>query len=296
MRILITGITGYIGSHLARSLLQKHQVFGLVREPVNTTYIDDIRKKLTLLPYDGSGVNLLEQMKACKPELVYHLATYYTGAHDMNNVIKLVNSNITLGAYLLEAMASCGCQNIIYASSIMEHYRAMEYCPLNLYAATKKAFHDLLSYYADAGILHAGTLVLSDTYGPGDKRSKILNIIQEYMGTDTPVALSDGQQDYAAVYIDDVIRAFELAGQQLCDRKWDNQIFQVLPDHNYTLQQTVDLLLEISGASICAQWGKRPPVDREIRKTVRLYPSVPGWAPKVTLKEGLRKIGGKAEK
>ena len=295
MRILITGITGYIGSHLTRRLLEEHQVFGLVREPVNTTYIHDIQDKLTLLPYSGSGVSLLEQMKSCKPELVYHLATYYTGAHDMDNVRKLVNSNITLGAYLLEAMVSCDCQNIIYASSIMEHYRGMEYCPLNLYAATKRAFYDLLCYYADAGMLHTGTLVLSDTYGPGDQRPKILNIIRKHMGVETPLALSDGQQDYATVYIDDVIDAFVLAGQQLCEGQWNNQIFQVLPNHSYTLRETVDQLLSINKATICAQWGKRPPAEREMRKMVRLYPSVPGWVPKVALAEGLYKMGRSAE-
>lgn len=295
MRILITGITGYIGSHLARHLLQEHQVFGLVREPVNTTYIHDIQDKLTLLPYDGSGVSLLSQMNVCKPELVYHLATHYTGAHDIDNVTKLVNSNIALGAFLLEAMVACGCQNIIYASSVMEHYRGLEYCPLNLYAATKRAFYDLLCYYADAGMLHTGVLVLSDTYGPGDKRPKILNLIQRHMGTEVPLALSDGQQDYAVVYIDDVIRAFTLAGQQLCGGQWDHQIFQVYPEHSYTLRETVDKLLEISGTTLCAHWGERPPAEREIRRTVYLYPPVPGWTPQISLEEGLRKLDGRPE-
>lgn len=292
MRILVTGITGYIGSHLARRLSETHQVFGLVREPLNTTYIHDFQDKLTLLPYDGSGVSLSEQMRACRPDLVYHLATYYTGAHDMDHVTKLVESNITLGAHLLEAMVSCGCRHIIYASSIMEHYRGMEYCPLNLYAATKRAFYDLLAYYADAGMLHTGTLVLSDTYGPGDRRPKILNIIQRHMGTEAPLALSDGQQDYAAVYIDDVVRAFELAGQQLYGGQWDNQMFQVLPEHSHTLRETVEQLLSIRKTTVCAQWGKRPPAEREMRKTVRLYPPVPGWAPQVSLEEGLRNMGG----
>lgn len=290
MRILITGITGYIGSHLARRLLKTHQVFGLVREPVNTTYIADIQNRITLLTYDGTGESLTKQLNQCQPELVYHMATYYTSAHEMEHVVKLVNANITLGAYLLEAMAVCGCRNLVYASSIMEHYRAMEYCPLNLYAATKRAFYDLLCYYTDIGVLHSGTLVLSDTYGPGDKRPKILNIIKKHMGTEIPLALSDGQQDYAAVYIDDVIAAFEMAGQQLCTGQWANQIFQVLPEHSYTLREIVGKWMEVSKTTFCAQWGKRPPAEREIRHTIQLYPPVPGWRPKVPLEVGLRKL------
>ena len=294
MRVLITGVTGYIGSHLARRLLAEgHQVSGLVRLPVHTAYIQDITDKITLLRYDGSGARLLEQMQADRPELVYHLATYYTGSHEMEHVSKLVDANVTLGAFLLEAMAACGCRNIIYASSVMEHYRGQEYCPLNLYAATKRAFYDLLCYYADAGILHTGVLVLSDTYGPGDQRPKVLNLIRRHMGSGEPIDLSDGQQDYAAVYIDDVVSAFELAGRQLCAGQWDHEIFQVLPDENYTLRETVDKLLACSGATVCARWGARPPADREIRETVRLYPPVPGWAPRVTLEEGLQRLVGR---
>lgn len=292
MRILITGVTGYIGSHLARRLLSSHQVFGLVREPVNMTYIRDIADKLTLLPYSGSGESLLEQVKHCKPDLVYHLAAYYTGAHDVENVTKLVSSNITLGAYLLEAMVSCGCRHIIYASTIMEHYQGAEYCPLNFYAATKRAFYDLLCYYTDTGMLHAGVLVLADTYGPDDQRPKILNLVKQHLGTDTPIALSDGRQEYAVLYIDDAVKAFEMAGQQLCIKKWDRQFFQLLPNEIYTLRETVDRLVQISKTTLHAQWGSRPASKRQIQKVPRLYPPVPGWSPRVSLETGLKEILG----
>ncbi|MBM6886920.1 NAD-dependent epimerase/dehydratase family protein [Pseudoflavonifractor phocaeensis] len=294
MRILITGVTGYIGSSLARCLLAEgHQVFGLVREPVRRTYLQDLADRLTLLPCDGTGEGLARQMEHCKPELAYHLAAHYTGAHDLENIREMLASNIALGAYLLESLAACGCRNFIYASSIMEHYRGREYCPLNLYAATKRAFCDLLCYYADAGLLHTGVLVLSDTYGPGDQRPKILNLIRRRLGTEEPIDLSDGGQDYAAVYIDDVVSAFVLAGRQLCEGQWDNRSFQILPAEIHTLRETVDQLVRISGETLCARWGALPAAGRQIRRVPRLYPPVPGWAPRVTLEEGYRRLLGR---
>ena len=40
-RVLITGITGYIGSKLARELLTDCEVYGLVRKPLNLEYLED---------------------------------------------------------------------------------------------------------------------------------------------------------------------------------------------------------------------------------------------------------------
>lgn len=291
MRIFITGITGYIGASLARSLLSKgHEIFGLARIPLHDEYVQDIYGKIRLFSYDGTYESMYAAIKQSSPDLVYHLATHYTGTHNGEVLPIMLNANITMGAYLLEAMAQTEPRNLIYASSVMEYYGGKKYCPLNLYAATKHAFYDLMQYYVDAGHLHTGVLVLSDTYGPGDHRPKILNIIKQYMGTDKPIELSDGQQEYAAVYIDDVIRAFEMAGQQLYEGAWKHKIFQVLPEKIYTLRETVDKLLQIHRTTLNAQWGKRPSPVRDMRKAINLYPPVPNWYPEVPLEMGLEKF------
>ena len=171
----------------------------------------------------------------------------------------------------------------------MAHYGGNR--PLNLYAATKQAFSDLLAYYTDADFLRAVTLVLSDTYGPGDLRPKILNLVKKAAQTGEKLAMSDGNQDYDVVHIDDVVQAFRQAGEQLLQTpQWKNETFQVSSLHPLTLRQTVEELCRVNGWSLNADWGARPPVEREIRKAVRLYPPVPGWTPTVPLDEGLRCI------
>lgn len=282
MNILITGITGYIGSNLARALCKSHCIYGVVRMPVNITYIKDIQDKLTLLPYDGSGVGLLCQIQQCKPDLVYHLATYYTNGHAMEQVEQLISSNITFGAQLLEAMASQGVQNLVYTTSIMQHYRGEDYCPLNLYAATKRAFSDLMAYYVDAGLLRHTTVVLSDTYGPGDQRPKILNQIRSAAESNTPVDLSDGTQDYDLVYIDDVVDALIRAGEGLYIGKWENQIFQIGAKEVRSLRETVEAFLNQEGLQVPLHWGARPNGKREIRTAIRLFPPVPDEKSKLT--------------
>lgn len=288
MRVLITGITGYIGSHLARALLPDCEVWGLVREPLHSSYIADFRERLHLVTTDGSYASVEAAVRETRPELVYHLATHYTGAHGPEATPALIASNVTFGAYLLEAMSACGCSALVYASTIMAHYGGAAYRPLNLYAATKQAFSDLLAYYTDTGLLRAVTLVLSDTYGPGDRRPKILNLVKEAARTGEKLALSDGSQDYDVVHIDDVVSAFRLAGGELLKGRFCNDIFQVAPEHPLTLRQTVEKMCRVNGWRLDAGWGERPAAEREIRRAVRLYPLLPDLEPKVSLDEGLK--------
>lgn len=287
-RVLITGITGYIGSNLARALLPEYEVYGLVRMPLHTDYITDIQPQVKLLSVDGSYDSIAAALETSRPELVYHLATYYTGAHGSAETPALVASNITFGAYLLEAMSIVGSSALVYATTIMAHYGGAAYRPINLYAATKQAFSDLLAYYTDAGLLRAATLVLSDTCGPGDRRPKILNLIKRAVQTGERLELSDGGQDYDVVHIDDVVRAFVLAGRQLLEKEWKNETFQVFAEHPLTLRETVEKMLEVNSWTLNATWGARPAAEREMRRTVRMYPPVPGWKPEVSLDAGLR--------
>lgn len=291
MRVLITGITGYIGSNLARRLLPDCEVYGLVRQPLNTAYIKDIQNQLTLLYYDGSYESMTAALETSRPDLVYHLAAYYTGGHGPEQTPAMISSNITLGAYLLEAMSACGNTALVYATTIMVHYQGEIYRPLNLYAATKRAFSDLLTYYTDAGLLRAVTLVLSDTYGPGDRRPKILNLVKNAVKTGETLALSDGGQDYDVVYIDDVVRGFQQAGKQLLEKcDWQNEVFQISASRPLTLRQTVEYMLQINGVSLRAAWGQRPAPEREIRRAVRLHPPLLDWQPQIALEEGLRQF------
>lgn len=288
-RVLVTGLTGYMGSHLARALLPDHDVYGLVREPLRTEYIADFRDHVHLLTVDGSYASVEAAVREAQPDLVYHLAAYYTGTRGPEAVPALIASNVTFGAYLLEAMSACGCPALVYASTVMAHYGGEAYRPLNLYAATKQAFSDLLAYYTDAGLMRSVTLVLSDTYGPDDHRPKVLNLIRNAALNGDTIALSDGGQDYDVVHINDVVQAFQMAGAQLLQQNsWKNEVFQICANHPLSLRQTAELMLEVNELPDgTAAWGQRAGTERELRRAVRVYPALPGWKAAVGINDGL---------
>ncbi len=291
-RILITGMTGYIGSSLAKSLLEsQHQVYALVREPLNETYLTpELKKNVLFLQYDGTGESVLRALTQCQPELVYHLATFYTGAHTLDDCKKMISSNLELGTYLLESMSAAGCEKLIYTTSVTTRwYGDRLYKPLSLYAATKQAFSDIVEFYTDMGSIKAIQLALSDTYGPGDHRKKVLNLIRKAIITNTPIDLSMGTQIYDAVFIDDVVRALVQANNQFDTTTFPHVTYQISSRENYTLRETIDLLLRSNHLSLRANWGGRPEVKREVKDKLRVYQPLPDWQPEVGLEEGLRR-------
>ena len=78
MRVLITGITGFAGSHLAEYILAEHpgaQVFGLVRWRSRMDNIAGILGKVELLEADLNDlVSLKKALADAKPDRVFHLA------------------------------------------------------------------------------------------------------------------------------------------------------------------------------------------------------------------------------
>lgn len=290
-KVLITGITGYIGSRLARALVEHCAVYGLVRQPMNGTYLTpELREKLTLLPYDGRGESVFAALEASHPDVVYHLAAYYTAAHDMRSIPKLLESNVTFGTYLLEAMNTAHCCRLVYATTVTTRCTGGEYQPLTLYAAAKQAFSDLVEYYTGTGALSAAAVALSDTYGPGDQRPKVLNLIRQAILQETSLDLTSGRQIYDAVYIDDVVQGFIIAAATLARPGDAHQFFQLSAEKPRSLRKTVELMLEVNGLNFQANWGGRPDPNYMPDYPLRIFPAPPGWRPHVTLEEGLRRF------
>lgn len=291
-RILITGITGYIGSNLARSLSLsgKYQVYGLVRYPLHREYITDFQDKISLFFYDGSYESVLKAFRQSHPDIVYHMAAYYVGNHRADQIDTLHASNLLLGNYVLEAMSVCEIRNFVFVSSVMCHYHSDIYNPLNLYAATKQAFGDILKYYTEARKLHSLTLVLSDTYAPFDHRHKILNLLKDAAHNQKRIEMSDGSQMYDVLYIDDIVEAFKTAGSLLENQDSASTVYQLYPTDVKTLKETIELLQKVAGVSFQIDWGKRPQSKREIKECIRIYDLLPGWQPQISLQEGLKKF------
>ncbi|RMT93745.1 hypothetical protein ALP39_200311 [Pseudomonas marginalis pv. marginalis] len=288
---LITGVTGFIGGELARRLLKDNwRVAIVVRSNSDLSTVADIHGVVGTHVYDGTTESLFEIMRTVKPDVVFHLASLFLIDHVPEQVSALINSNVTFGVQVLEAMAACGVTNIVNAGTSWQNYHSDEYCAVNLYAATKQAFEDILNFYVDKYKMRSVTLKLFDTYGPSDKRRKLISLIVDTLKQSGEIGMSPGDQVIDISHVDDVVEHFVRAGLYCMESELAKSEVYFVSGERYTVKElvrAVQLLIE-SNATIT--YGGRPYRDREVMRLPTVECKTPPWNDefrKRTLKEGV---------
>ncbi len=289
MRILITGATGFIGSNLSQELAKSHEVGIIVRS--NSNVAKEVSACITeQYLYDGSFESINQSFRSFKPETVIHLASYYVYEHTPEEIDTLIESNLKVGAYLLEAMKLNGVKNLINTGTSFEHFGEDLDSAVNLYAATKQAFGNLCKFYCDAGHIRAVTLKLFDTYGENDQRKKLLYLLRENIKTQAELKLSPGEQIIDLVHIQDLINAYQIVLNNISGYEESYSEFGLSGQQRCSLKELVSLIEKISGGNVNINWGARPYRDREVMSPWESFTSLPGWQPQIALEQGIRRF------
>lgn len=289
-KYIITGATGFIGSRLTKRLISNgHDVFIISRKTSNYKELNDIKDKLTIFEYDGNIDRLIEFYKKIKPDFTIHLASVYITEHSQYDVDDLIDSNIKFSTQILEAMNISGSKKIINTSTSWQHYSDEDYNPVNLYAATKEAFEDIIKFYINALDFSCISLELFDTYGENDSRNKILNILCKYSVEKTTLNMSKGNQIIDLTYIDDVIEAY-ICAIDILERE-DNTLYKkyVVSSDRISLKELVKLYQDKTGYIVSVNWGAKEYRQREVMIPWTKGENIPTWQAKISLEEGIVK-------
>jgi nucleoside-diphosphate-sugar epimerase len=290
-RILMTGAAGYVGHRLARRLAGDGIAVTAVLRPGSDRSRLAKVPGLTVREHDGDLDALVAILAAAKPEAVFHLAGKYMREHARADIAGLVRDNILFGVELLEAMRAAGVNRLVHAATYFQHMDGSAYRPLNLYAATKQAFEDMLSYYTAMHGFSAATLVLYDVYGGGDWRRRLIPAVLAALRSGEAMPIPSDDLALDLVHVDDVIEAFMVAAHLLIENpdQVAGRRFAVAPERRCTLREVLAAFERSAGKPVPIKKGAWPAPAHTLTAPWQ-GPPVPGWQSKIPLDEGIRRL------
>lgn len=290
---LITGATGFLGGHLARTL---HD--GGVSVTVTTRPSSDPDRVAALAAFadihtvTGETDDLVHGLKQAAPDAVFHLAARFLSHHTPGEITGLIADNVTFTAQLCQAAVAAQCTTLVAAGTAWQNAGSPQGeptpAPNTLYAASKQAADDVIDYYSAVAGLNAMTLKIYDSYGPGDPRRKFLTVLRDAAAANETIDATPGDQQLHMVHVDDLVDGFIQAANMLASGAVRGRASHTLPSPGpKTLREIADIWMRANDAQVNINWGGRPHREGEVMVPWEGDP-LPGWAPRIALESGLR--------
>lgn len=288
-KAIVTGGNGYAGGALVRELVR----LGVEVHGIAYRHSD---KLSGLLPADcihsigNNWDDLAALVLKLEPNVIYHLAAVHFEPPTLDEMIAMVNCDITLGATLLHGASLCKRRPAFVNIGTYWQFgdAANGYSPNTFYAAAKQAMHEMLIYFRNLRGIRAVTLVLYDIFGPDDPRPKLwTKLAQAAAGSVFPV--TEGRQLIELVHVDDVIRAILLAADRLTHEAPMEPVYAVRSKERVTLRKLLEAVRERAGLDIEFEWGAIPYQENQIF-TPWTGECLPGWEPTIPPVEGIAKL------
>jgi nucleoside-diphosphate-sugar epimerase len=290
MKILLTGITGFLGSHLAEALTrQGHEVIGLKRLHSKIERLKEISDRVRLVSIE----NGLEPIFEAHPDirLIIHAATAYGNAGE--NVSNIVTANVVMPLKLLEW--SVRQENCAFINSDTFFCKANEtYGHLAAYIATKKFFLQLAKSLATEKNATFCNMQIEHMYGPGDGAQKFTtSIVQQLLDNKPEIKLTPGQQVRDFVFVDDVVEAYlKVAAAIESNALKGLNSFEVGTGMPHTVIDFVTMAHRITASKSQLLFGSLPYRESEIMHSQANVDALNelGWRPKIKLENGIEAL------
>ncbi len=309
MKILITGVSGFVGSHLAEHLLTqgKHEIFGSIKWRSDRKNILHIQDKLKLCECDirdAFAMNTL--ISDIKPDWIFHLAAQSYVPFSWRAPQETLTTNIIGEVNLFEAVRQAGIDPLIHIAGSSEEY-GMVYSeeipikesnplrPLSPYGVSKVA-QDLLGfqYFKSYGLKIVRTRAFNHT---GPRRGVVFatsnfakQIIEIKEGKRKPV-MYVGNLEAVRDFLDvrDVARAYALA----LEKGTPGEVYVIASGKGTKIQEMLEKLIAI--AQIEVEIRKDPerlrPSDVELLiGSSEKFQKATGWKPEIPFDKTLKDL------
>jgi nucleoside-diphosphate-sugar epimerase len=297
VRVLVTGATGFIGSHLAERLVAEGGEVALAIEPgVSQANVASILGKVHVYEVDlRDSQKVRRLLRECQPSRVYHLAAAGVTEPDIDprravqvNVIGILN--------LLEALRETECDCFVNTGTCYEYgYNTppmredQMVAPINAYAASKSAAWLFGNMYHRTRGYPIVTVRPFTVYGPRQGPRALIPqaIISALRGEG--FEMTGGEQTRDFTYVDDVVEGYIRAS---ISEKAIGQTINLGTGEENHIKDVVLKVLELMGNPVRPLIGALPYRPGEVWRLCSdssKARELLDWQPQVSLEDGLRK-------
>ena len=299
-RVLVTGATGFIGSHLCRRLLEGGAQIHALTSTVSSVYpvrLVDIKDRITLyggnLNDSGAMDSVVEQ---ADPTIVFHLGAYTHVGKSWDRIDECIQTNVHGSVNLLQALARSRYQRFVYTSTsevygdVAVPFREDAVVdPLSPYAVSKYAGERFCRVLQRGQSWPIVVVRPFNAYGPAQSPDRIVPEIIVKAIRRERLAMTEGRQTREFNYVEDLVDGF-IRAATVADI--EGEVFNIGGGEEISMRNLAKTILELMGDPITPEFGALPNRPTEIwsmrsdvtkaTDRLRLMPARP-------LREGLEK-------
>ncbi len=310
-KVLITGVTGFVGSHLLDLLARnktEYKLYGIAREKSSLSKIKHSLDAIELINCDLiNSTATFEVIKNVSPDYIYHLAGESSVGLSWNAPQSLINNNITASLNIFEALRILNDTRtrILLACSSEEYghvsdeeipiTEAVPLRPVSPYAVTK-ATVDMFGYhyYKSYGMKIIRMRGFNHTGPRRDANYALSNFARQiteikkglkeqiiYVGNLSAI------RDYSDVR--DIVRGYKLAIEECTS----GEVYNICSSKGYRIKDLLDIMIQQSGCNVKIVQDKKrfrtvdlPIIIGDHSKLSRVI----SWSPEISIEETLQSI------
>ncbi|MDC0247542.1 NAD-dependent epimerase/dehydratase family protein [Pelagibacteraceae bacterium] len=270
-KILVTGVAGFLGSHLSEKLAALgHKVIGI--DNMMGGYRDNVPKNIEFFDLDCCDFNKMNSiMKGV--DVVYHCAATAHEGLSVFSPVEITKNNYLASVSVFTAAISNKVKRIIFCSSMARYgdqktpfTEDMTPKPVDPYAISKVASENVLMNLCDLNNVEWVIAVPHNIIGPRQKyddpfRNVVSIMINRMIQKKAPIIYGDGEQKRCFSYIDDCLSCLL---PMLDQTNLNKQIINIGPDEEYvTINEISDICSNITGSNLKPIYRKDRP--REVK-------------------------------
>ena len=274
----LTGPTGFIGSHLRNKIISAG--YQLITCNQNFDFDFFNFPKLSR----AQNLNQVSKLLENRSVVLIHCATKFDNSNLPHLRDELISANVLFPIKVLSNLLGQCDLLFINLNSYWQALNGQIGAANNQYADSKITFSNHLRTIRSEHFSYS-EIFLFDTFGPGDRRKKLIPYLLRAATLNAAVMVNNSDQILNLLYIEDVLNGIFA----VIKNSKRELLYELSSTENYSIPEIVSLIQEVTGEELNCTWVQKEHLVG-MKEKWEIGPTPVGWHSSITLREGLVRI------